>query len=101
MPSQTSSQENSAAGVIPAAPWQIQAASVLPGHQLVITFRDGSSGSVDCSGILSSQNPGIYAPLVSPEYFAQVRVELGVLCWPNQADMNPSWVRSELRSRKE
>lgn len=100
MPSQASTQENPASGVIPAAPWRIQAVSVLPGHQLAITFRDGSSGIVDCSGIMNSQNPGIYAPLASPEFFAQVQLELGALCWPNQADLDPSWLHSELKCRK-
>lgn len=49
MPSQTAAQENSAFGIIPSAPWRIQAVSVLPDLKLAITFRDGSGGIVDCS----------------------------------------------------
>ena len=100
MPSQTAAQENSTAGIIPAAPWRIQAVSVLPGHQLAVTFRDGRKGIVDCSTILVSANPGIYAPLASPEFFAQVQLELGALTWPNGADLDPGWLHGELSNKK-
>jgi hypothetical protein len=100
MSSQTSTQENSTPGIIPAAPWRIQAVSVLPDYKLAVTFRDGRSGIIDCSGILTSSNPGIYAPLTSPEFFAQVKLELGALTWPNCADLDPSWLHSELGTKK-
>jgi hypothetical protein len=91
MPSQATTKENSTAGVIPAAPWRIQALSVLPGHRLAVTFRDGTSGIADCSGICSSSNPGIYAPLADESFFAQAAIELGVIVWPNGADLDPCW----------
>ena len=100
MPSQTAAKENSAAGVIPAAHWRIQAVSVLPEYRLAVIFRDGSNGIVDCSTILTSTNPGVYAPLASPEFFAQVRLELGALTWPNGADLDPGWLHAELADKK-
>lgn len=86
--------------MIPTAPWQIQAVSLLPDLRLAVTFRDGSNGIVDCSAILNSPSPGIYAPLASPEFFAQVKLELGVLTWPNGADLDPAWLHAELASAK-
>lgn len=100
MPNQASTQENSAPGIVPAAPWRIQAVSVLADYKLALTFRDGVSGIVDCSGILSSSDPGIYAPLASPEFFARVQLELGALTWPNGADLDPGWLHSELETKK-
>lgn len=100
MSEQTAAQENPAAGVIPAAPWRIQAVSVLPDFRLAVTFRDGSGGIVDCSTIRRSTNPGIYAPLASPEFFAQVNLELGVPTWPNGADLDPAWLHAELAGTK-
>jgi len=100
MSEQTAAQENPAAGVIPAAPWRIQAVSVLPDFRLAVTFRDGSGGIVDCSAIRRSTNPGIYAPLASTEYFAQARLELGVPTWPNGADLDPAWLHAELAETK-
>lgn len=85
MPSQTTTEENSAAGVIPSAPWRIQAVTVLPNHGLALCFQDGRQGIVDCSGIKSSEHPGIYAPLANLAYFTQVRLALGALTWPNGA----------------
>ena len=96
MPSQTATQENPAAGVIPAAPWRVQAVSVLPDFRLALTFRDGLSGIVDFSAIKASHDAGIYAPLIDPEFFARVQVELGVLVWPNGADLDPVWLYDNL-----
>ncbi len=100
MPSQATAQENSAAGVIPAAPWRIQAVSVLPGHLLAVTFKDGSAGVADCSTIRTCATPGIYAPLADPAFFNQVRIELGVLTWPNGADLDPAWLYENLSTNK-
>ena len=100
MPSQTTTEKNSAAGVIPATPRRIQAVTVLPDYQLAISFRDGRKGIVDCSAIKTSGNPGIYAPLAVPDCFAQVKIELGVLTWPNGADLDPSWLYDELADKQ-
>jgi len=98
MPSQTATQENSAAGVIPAAPWRIQAVSVLPDLRLALTFRDGLTGIADFSAIKTSKNSGIYAPLADPVVFAKVQIELGALVWPNGADIDPTWLYENLSS---
>ena len=100
MPSQTSAQENPAAGVVPAAPWRVQAVSVLPNHQLAVTFRDGRSGVLDCSAVRAPGDHGIFAPLADADFFAQVTVDLGVLTWPNGADLDPSWIHEELGAGK-
>lgn len=100
MPSQTATQENSTAGVVPAAPWRVQAVSVLPGYRLAVTFRDGSSGIADCSAIRTAENAGIFASLADEEFFARVTVALGVLTWPNGADLDPAWMHESLASAK-
>jgi hypothetical protein len=87
---------NIATGIIPAAPWRIQAISALPGHRLAVTFKDGSLGIADCSTIRTSAIPGIYAPLADPEFFNQVQIKLGALTWPNGADLDPAWLHENL-----
>lgn len=99
MPSQTTTEKNSTAGVIPATPRRIQAVTVLPDYQLAISFRDGRKGIVDCSAIKTSGNPGIYAPLAVPDCFAQVKIELGVLTWPNGADLDLSCLFDKLTNK--
>ncbi len=59
MPSQTSTQEDRASGVIPSAPWRVASVGVLPGYCLAVTFRDGLNGVLDCNAILKSAQPGI------------------------------------------
>ena len=100
MPSQTATQKNPAAGVIPAAPWRIQAVSVLPDHRLALTFRDGLTGIADFSGIETTKNPGIYAPLANSDFFSQVQIELGVPTWPNGADFDPAWLYENIATHK-
>ena len=100
MSSSTIAQEDRSIGVIAAAPWRITNCRVLPGYCLAVTFRDGCMGILDCSTILTSSHPGIYAPLANQDYFSKVKIELGVLTWPNGADLDPSWMYKQLRDRK-
>jgi Protein of unknown function (DUF2442) len=100
VPNQAAPKENPATGVTPAAPWRIRTVSTLPGYQLLVSFQDGRTGIIDCSAIKISANPGIYAELADPDFFAQVRLELGALTWPNGADLDPGWLYDELAARE-
>lgn len=57
--------------------------------RLRIRFDDGVEGVVDVGTLLPLT--GVFAPLADHPYFSQVRVnpELGTLCWPNGADLDP------------
>lgn len=61
----------------------------LGSYRLRIRFDDGVEGIVDLSKRI--QFDGVFAPLKDPEYFSRVRVhpELGTVCWPNDADLDP------------
>ncbi len=100
MPIETVAQEHSAAGVIPAAPWRIRSASVLPGYRLSVTCNDGTSGVIDMSRFIASEKAGIFAALKDEKLFTQVRIELGALAWPNGADLDPAWVHEEIAKNK-
>lgn len=58
-------------------------------HQLWLRFEDGAEGEVDLARIIDFT--GVFAPLRDPTIFAQVQVhpELGTICWPNGADLDP------------
>jgi hypothetical protein len=60
----------------------------LDNHRLTITFEDGVEGEIDVSTTVPFE--GIFAPPADPKFFRQVRVneELGVICWPNGADLD-------------
>ena len=61
----------------------------LDSYRLHLLFEDNVEGSVDISEIIGFT--GVFAPLKDPAYFRQVRVDadLGTICWPNQADIDP------------
>ncbi len=65
-------------------------------YKLQITFEDGVDGIIDIAALISFK--GIFAPLANPDYFAKVAVnpEIGTICWPNDADLDPDVLYSML-----
>jgi hypothetical protein len=66
-----------------------------------VTFQDGTSGVADFSALASDRDRGsIYYALRDAGYFAQARLELGVVTWPNGADLDPAWMYDEIKQAK-
>jgi hypothetical protein len=61
----------------------------LDGYRLKLRFEDGATGIVDVGRCVSFS--GVFATLRDPVEFAKVRVdpELGTVCWPCGADLDP------------
>jgi hypothetical protein len=97
---ETTTEDHRTAGVIPAAPWRIKAVNVLPGYRLSVTCNDGTSGIVDMSRLVTSEQAGIFSELKDVQIFGQVQLDLGVLTWPNGADLDPEWVHDEVSGNK-
>ncbi len=100
MSGETATQENSAPGVIPKAPWRVKAVSVLPDYRLAVTFQDDTNGIVDFSAVKTAQEAGIYAALADIRLFEKASVELGVVTWPNGADLDPAWMYERISQDK-
>jgi hypothetical protein len=100
MPSQATAEKDSAAGVTPAAPWRVKAISVLPDYRLAVTFNDDISSIADLSSVTKAKDPGMYAALADPAIFEQATISLGVITWPNGADLDPAWMYERLREEK-
>ena len=96
MPTETATQEHRSSGITAIAPWRIRSVAVLPDYCLSVTCNDGSTGIVDMSQLIFSENAGIYSALKDAQLFNQVRVELGTLTWPNGADIDPVWLHEEI-----
>jgi len=64
-------------------------AKIIEGYRVHLKFEDGVAGEIDLSMIISFE--GIFEPLKDQETFARLRVsqELGTICWPNGADLDP------------
>jgi hypothetical protein len=67
----------------------IVSAVPLSDHRLQLRFEDGVTGIVDVARCVSFT--GVFAPLSNPKEFAAVQVnrELGTVCWPCGADLDP------------
>lgn len=96
MPIEATAETDRTAGMTPGAPWRVKALTVLPGHRLAVTFQDGTQGVADLSSVLTVPECGIYSALKNSALFAQARLELGVVTWPNGADLDPAWMHDEL-----
>ena len=61
----------------------------LEDYRLQLRFEDDTFGVVDVSKCVSFT--GVFAPLRDPAHFAtaQVNAELGTVCWPCGADLDP------------
>ena len=67
----------------------VRRVEVLGAHRLRLGFDDGAEGDVDIASLVPFE--GVFAPLRESGFFARVRVdaELGTICWPNGADIDP------------
>src|SRR5713101_2214711 len=77
----------------------ITEAKPLDGHKLKLRFEDGVTGIVDVRQC--TKFTGVFAPLLDRGQFDAVSVnpELGTVCWPCGADLDPdvlyAWVKGE------
>jgi|SRR3989338_907582 len=82
-------------------PWRVKSVAALPGSRLRVTFVDGTAGEVHMGSFLS--NPRIdgtvFEALRVPAAFAQARVVLGAIQWPNGADLAPDAMYDAIRER--
>lgn len=73
----------------------VKQVEVIGDHRLRLTFEDGIVGDVTFG---EHEWRGVFEPLADPEVFAQVRVEMGTITWPNGLDMAPEPLYEEARS---
>src|ERR1700681_4609870 len=61
----------------------------LDGHRLRLRFEDGAEGVVDVAQLVPFT--GVFAALRDRQEFVAVQVnpELGTICWPGGADLDP------------
>ncbi len=71
-------------------------AKVTGPHSIHLRFEDGTEGKLDLSKHLEFE--GILKPLEDPVYFMKAFLdeELGTVCWPNGADLSPTFLYQAL-----
>ena len=73
----------------------------LEGFRLYLRFEDGVEGEVDLQALIRFE--GIFAPLQTRNEFEKVSVDpdLGTICWPNGADLDPDVLYARLTGQPE
>jgi len=68
----------------------------LDGYRLRLRFEDGAEGAIDLAQLVPFS--GVLAPLRDRSEFLCVRVnrELGTICWPSGADLDPDVLYSQV-----
>jgi Protein of unknown function (DUF2442) len=82
-------------------PWRVMSVVPLPDFRLRVSFMDETIGEVDMRAFLSNPNIDgtIFESLRNPAVFSQGRVVLGVIQWPNGADLAPDAMYDAIRER--
>jgi hypothetical protein len=72
----------------------------LSDYKLEVIFSDGFRGISDWSArVHSAKAGGVFEPLKTPEYFAQVEAWEGTIRWPNGADICPDVLYAEVSGK--
>ncbi|HEY1235580.1 MAG TPA: DUF2442 domain-containing protein [Candidatus Binatia bacterium] len=81
--------------------WRITSVRALPNARLRVTFVDGTSGEVEMDAFLrnAALDGTVFEPLRDPAVFAQARIELGAVQWPNGADLAPDAMYDAIREQ--
>lgn len=71
---------------------RVTAVRPLAGHQLELTFADGTQGTYDCRPLLTL---GVFRELQDETYFQQAQVAGGTVVWPHEQDICPDTLYEE------
>src|SRR5437867_2049014 len=76
---------------------RITAAQPLEPYRIRLTFSDGTVGTVDLAPHIVGRS-GVFRLLNEPAFFREVSVdrEAGTIVWPNDVDLDPDVLYSEL-----
>jgi hypothetical protein len=78
--------------MIAPAPDAVRVTAISP-YRIAVELDDGRRGIFDVEPWLGLP---AYAALRDPGYFASVRIEYGVVCWPGDEDFSPEMLAARL-----
>src|SRR4030095_12127134 len=80
-------------------PWRVTSVTALPDSRLRVAFVDGAPGGGDMCSCRRDARPKNSSgePLRAPTVFAQARVVLGAIQWPNGAAPAPDAMYDAIR----
>ena len=79
-------------------PWRVVAMTVADDRALRVRFVDGTEGTVRFE---PSFYRGVFAHLLDPAAFAEIRVEMGAVTWPGELDLAPDRMHQDIKKHGE
>jgi hypothetical protein len=74
--------------------WDVKVAKPLSDYKIYVEIEDGRKGIFDMKPYLDH---GVFKELKDINYFNQVNIFLGALTWPNEQDIAPETLVSEMK----
>ncbi|MGE5307196.1 MAG: DUF2442 domain-containing protein [Alphaproteobacteria bacterium] len=80
-------------------PWRVTSVNALSDADLYVTFVDGTAGDVRMKSFLTSPTVDgtVFESLRDPAIFAQAKVVMGAVQWPNGAELAPDAMYDAIR----
>jgi hypothetical protein len=83
--------------IIQTVPWRLKEVVTLSGYRLKVRFQDGLEGIVDMSGLVRSEDAGVFAALHDEAVFRRVFLEYGAVTWRGEIDLAPDAMYEEIK----
>ena len=77
--------------------WDVKLVEPKPDYVIYVEIEDGRKGLFDMKPYLDK---GLFKELVDTNYFKQVGIFMGAVCWPNKQDIAPESLLAELTPMK-
>jgi len=90
-------EQDSAPGVTPSAPWRVAKVEPLPDYRLRVRFVDGTEGEVLLTNLINRAEVGVFAQLRDEARFREAYVSLGAVTWPGNLDLAPDAMYDAIR----
>lgn len=73
---------------------EVIAAEYVEDYKIFLKFNDGFEAVVDLKDTIFHDKRKIFLPLRDKDYFKDFSLKLNTICWKNEADFAPEFLRS-------
>ena len=72
---------------------EVISAKYIRDYQVSLKFNDSVEVTVDLEETLLNEKRKIFKPLLDKEYFKSFTIRLNTICWENEADFAPEFLK--------
>lgn len=69
------------------------------GFESTVQFRDGLVGVIDLSGLITSDDAGVFSVLRDQNFFNQAYLNHGAVTWPGDLDLAPDAMYENIKNQ--